>query len=260
MTTKPTIGILYVGIGPYIRLWDDFYSTCKKNFCPELTKHYYVVTDAQIEHGEDVTLVHQDNLGWPCNVVFRYLFFLRIKELLAQYDYLFFFNGNTRFRKCVAPEEFLPTEEEGGLIALTWQQGTENPDNYGFERRPESAAYTPFGTKSIYLQSGITGGRTTEYLQLLERCHDMTMADFQKGIIPVSHDESIYNKYMVGRPAKLISSLYGKPSQRDRGHTAKIVFQRKEDILGRSWLRRYKNRPHTNTWFRKLLRKLGLVS
>lgn len=260
MATEATIGILYVGIGPYIRLWDDFHATCEQYFCPELSKHYYVVTDAQMEGGGPITIIHQDNLGWPCNVVFRYLFFLRVKEQLARHDYLFFFNGNTRFRSLITPSEFLPSQEEGGLVGLTWQQGTENPDTYGFERRPESGAYVPFGTQSIYLQSGITGGRTAEYLQLLERCHEIALADFQKGIIPVSHDESVYNRYMVGRQKKLLSSVYGRPSQRDKKHTAKIVFQRKEDILGRNWLRNYKGREHTNTWLRKLLRKMGLVS
>ena len=254
-----TIGILYVGIGAYIRFWDDFYTTCERFFCPNSQKHYYVVTDSAVEEKANVTTIHQDNLGWPGNVVFRYLFFLRIKDMLKEYDYLFFFNGNTRFRATISEEEFLPTEEEGGLISLTWKTGTEDPDTYKFERRPESAAYIPYGTKGIYLQSGMTGGITKHYFELLQTCHDMTMTDFNNGIIPVWHDESIYNKYMINRKSKLLTSEYGRPLQRDKKHTAKIVFHRKEDILGRSWLRHYKGREHTNTWFRKLLHKIGLT-
>lgn len=254
-----TIGILYVGIGVYIRFWDDFYSTCERFFCPNSKKHYYVVTNSKMEEQENVTTIYQDDLGWPGNVVFRYLFFLRIKDMLKGYDYLFFFNGNTRFRETIKEEVFLPTEEEGGLIALTWKTGDENPDTYGFERRPESVAYVPYGTKNIYLQSGITGGSPKYYLELLQVCHDMTMVDFNNGIIPVWHDESIYNKYMLDRNYKLFNSTYGCPSQHDKKHTAKIVFLRKEDVLGRSWLRHYKKRPHTNTWLRKLLKKIGII-
>lgn len=254
-----TIGILYVGIGKYIKLWDDFYTSCEQKFCCNCQKSYFVVTDSYLTPQPNVTVIPQDDLGWPGNVVFRYLFFLRIKEQLAHFDYLFFFNGNTRFRETITEAEFLPTEAEGGLIALSWHTADEDPDLFGFERREHSVAYIPFGTPGLYLQSGITGGLTKPYLQLLETCHQMTMEDFNKGIIPVAHDETIYNKYMLGRPYRLLDSTYGRPSQRDKKHTAKIIFLRKEKVLGRNWLRHYKGRKHTNTWFRKLLCKLGLV-
>lgn len=254
-----TIGILYVGIGPYIRLWDDFYSTCEQYFCTSCKKHYFVVTDKEIGNADNLTIIHQDNLGWPCNVLFRYLFFLRIKKELINYDYLFFFNGNTRFRQEITEEEFLPTDADGGLVALTWHTADEDSDKFGFERRESSSAFIPYSTRRLYLQSGITGGKTKNYLHLLETCHEMTMEDINFGIVPISHDESIYNKYMLNHEAKLLDSTYGIPSQWDKKHKAKIVFQRKENILGRSWLRNYKGREHTNTWFRKLMRKIGII-
>ena len=254
-----TIGILYVGIGPYINLWEDFYRTCEQYFCKSCKKHYFIVTDKEIQGTDNLTIIHQDNLGWPCNVLFRYLFFLRIKQDLIKYDYLFFFNGNTRFKTEITEEEFLPTKDDEGLVALTWHNVDENSDSFGFERREESSAFIPYGTKQIYLQSGITGGKSNDYLQLLETCHKMTMEDINHGVVPIAHDESIYNKYMMNHEAKILDSTYGIPSQWDKKHGAKIVFQRKEDILGRSWLRNYKGREHTNTWLRKLLRKLHII-
>ena len=56
----------------------------------------------------------------PQNVLFRYQMFLRHKEELKHFDYLFFFNGNTEFLQIITPEEFLPTEKE----ALTVWNGT----------------------------------------------------------------------------------------------------------------------------------------
>lgn len=252
--------ILYVGIGKYIALWDDFYNTCEQYFCPDIPKEYYIVTDCCRKMPDNVTVVHQDDLGWPGNVVFRYLFFLRIKEQLRKFDYVFFFNGNTRFRRMINKEEFFPTEDEGGLISLTWKDGMEDADtDYAFERRESSAAFIPYGVKNLYLQSGITGGAVEFYIELLEKCHDMTMADICNGIVPRYHDESIYNKYMLGRKSKMLTSEYGRPSQWDKHHSAKIVFQRKEDILGRSYLRNFKKRPHTETWLRRCLRKMGVI-
>lgn len=252
----PKLCILYVGIGRYIALWDDFYDTCERYFCPDIPKHYYIVTDSLRQMPANVTVLHQDDLGWLCNVLFRYMFFLRIKEQLRQYDYVFFFNGNTRFRTTVTKEDFLPTEQEG-LVALTWKDGTEDADtDYNHERRDSSVAFIPYGVKDLYLQSGITGGRVEPYIRLLEECHAMTMKDFLNGIVPCSHDESIYNKYMLGMRCKMLSSEYGCPSQRDKNNTAKIIFLKKEKVLGRSYLRNFKKRPHTDTWLRRLLRKL----
>lgn len=253
------IGILYVGIGEYIRFWNDFYTSCEDKFCASSKKHYFIVTDSKKSFPSNVSVVHQDDLGWPGNVTFRYLFFLRIKDELEKYDYVFFFNSNTRFRQPVTEEEFLPTDKEGGLIALTWKEGIEDTDKFGFERRPESAAYIPYGTKSLYLQSGITGGKPREYIKLLEECHQLTMTDVVNGITPVAHDESIYNKYMLNCKYKLLKSSYGLPSQWDNSDDAKIVFLKKEKVLGHTYLRVYKRRPHTNTILRKLMRKLGLV-
>lgn len=251
--------ILYVGIGRYIQLWNEFYASCEKNFCPDIKKDYYLVTDASIETPDNVHIIHQDDLGWPGNVSFRYLFFLRIEDKLKEYEYAFFFNGNTRFRCVITEEEFFPKEEEGGLIGLTWKDGTEDADlDYVFERREDSVAYIPYGTKNLYLQSGITGGLTTRYIPLLHECHELTMTDFNNGIVPVFHDESVYNKYMLSRKFKLLDSTYGRASQRDKQGTAKIVFQRKEDMLGHSYLRNLKKRQHTNTWLRKLLHSIGL--
>lgn len=256
-----SIGIIYVGIGEYIRLWDDFYATCEKYFCTDCRKEYFLFSDSVPATAENVHIFHQDDLGWPGNVLFRYQFILRVKEQLKEFDFAFFFNGNTRFRAEIKESEFLPTIEDGGLVALTWQNGTENPDSeYGYERRPSSAAYVPFGTKDLYLQSGITGGLTEVYLKMVEDCHILTMADLCNGIVPCAHDESIYNKYMLGRQFKLLDSTYGRASQRDKNHSAKIIFKRKEDVLGRSYLRTLKKRPHTNTWFRRLLRKINLVN
>ncbi len=253
------IGILYVGIGEYIRFWNDFYSSCEDKFCVLSKKHYYLITDNNGSFPSNVSVIHQDDLGWPGNVTFRYLFFLRIKHEIEKYDYVFFFNSNTRFRKSVTEDEFLPTDEDGGLIALTWKDSFKDADKFAFERRLESAAYVPYGTRAFYLQNCITGGKPKEYIMLLEKCHQLTMIDVNNGIVPVAHDESIYNKYMLNCKYKLLHSTYGIPSQWDKLKKAKIIFLKKEKVLGNSYLRQNKRRPHTNTWLRKLMRKLGLI-
>lgn len=254
------IALLYIGIGKYASLWDDFYRTCQLNFIPGEEKHYFFVTDRTgMSVPENVTLIFQEDLGWPCNTMFRFMFFLRVKEALRQYDYLFFCNANTRFVKPVKKADILPSKEDGNLLMLTWQPLDGDPDTFPFERRKESAAYVPFGTKQLYYQGTLNGGAAEEYIDLFERCHKAAMQDFECGYIPTAHDESILNSCMMGYKCKIVESEYGRPEHRDKSHTAKIVFADKDKIFGRAYLRSFKRRPHSNTLIRRVLRKLHVV-
>ena len=44
------IGILYVGIGKYIRLWDKFYSSCESLFLPQYEKKYFTKVSHPLKH------------------------------------------------------------------------------------------------------------------------------------------------------------------------------------------------------------------
>lgn len=49
------IGILYVGIGKYIRLWDKFYSSCESLFLPQYEKKYFIFTDYPLKSSTNCT-------------------------------------------------------------------------------------------------------------------------------------------------------------------------------------------------------------
>ncbi|MBO5233090.1 MAG: hypothetical protein J6B33_02135 [Prevotella sp.] len=255
------VALLYIGVGRYSCFWEEFYNTCERNFLPEAEKHYFFATDmeAQLKVGNNVTLIHQEDLGWPCNTMYRFMFFLRVKEELRNYDYIYFCNANTRFKAPITPQEIVPTNEDGGLLMLTWQDMNADPDTFPFERRPQSAACVPFGTRQIYYQGTLNGGSCEEFIKLLEGCHEIVDRDFHNGYVPTAHDESALNAYMQGRKCKLVDSTYGRPEHRDKRHTAKIVFATKEKVLGRSYMRHFKKRGHSDTWLRKLLKKMGLI-
>ncbi len=250
------VALLYIGIGKYSCFWDGFYSSCEQNFLPDAEKHYFFVTDKERPAQSNVTLIYQEDLSWPCNVLMKYMFFLRVKEQLRNFDYIYLFNGNSYFKQVITPEEILPTEKEGGLTMLTWQPKDGNPDTFPFERREVSAAYVPFGTRQPYYQAGLMGGIASNYIKLLEACNELIQADFKKGIVPVWHDESVLNRYMIKRKCKLLESEYGRPEQRDKKKDAKIIFIDKDKVLGRTFMKRYKNKAPSRNRLTKQIKKL----
>lgn len=250
------IGILYIGIGRYACFWPEFYKSSEQNFVAEAEKHYYVFTDKdEIQPQERVEVFHQDDMGWPCNSLMRFKMFHRIKERLQDNDYLFFFNSNAKFLAPVQAQDILPLDEDFSALCIE-----DNPEKMSFESRTASAAYVPRSEAKYYFSGALNGGKRDAYLQLIEACDQIVDTDLRNGLMPLWHDESVLNGFLFGKRVKVMYRNMGKPANWSEPKDAKIILRRKEDVLGRSWLRNYKGREHTNTWLRKLLRMMGLVS
>ena len=181
-------------------------------------------------------------MGWPKNVLFRYQMFLRHKEELKHFDYLFFFNGNTEFLQIITPEEFLPTEKEA-LTGLEWHTYRNKPlRKYHYERRKNSQAYIPYNSGEHYYQGGLIGGESKAYIELLEQCSLMTETDLKRNITARWHDESYLNKYLLDKQIKILSTEYGRPQEWTVPPTPKIIFRDKNAILGASYICSLKKR------------------
>lgn len=209
------IAILYIGTGRYTIFWDEFYHSCEKHLLKNCEKHYFFFTDSkEFASNDKVTIVPQENLGWPLIGALRYKILNKVKEELKDYDYAFFFNGNMEVIHEVKEEELLPTEEEGFIVAPLHSCNKRIKTNYEFdyERNPKSTSYIPYGEGKYYFHSGLIGGRIQEFLEMLNICEKMMDDDLKNNIIPKVHDESVFNKYVLTRPYKILSNNYIHPT------------------------------------------------
>lgn len=254
------IGILYIGIGKYVLLWDGFIKSAEKYLFPDAEKHYFVFTDRDDHIKEckinidNISIIHQDDLGWPKNVLYRYKMLLTIKEELSDLDYLFFFNGNTIFNRTIYTHELVPTQEENYISCLYWHYfyaGKLN-DTFPYERNKESTAYISYGKGKFYYQAGLVGGRSTEYLDLLEWGKTAVEEDERNGIVSV--DEPYLNRYLLDRePVKVLNTMYGKPEEWIFPLKSKIVFRDKDRVLGNEYMNNLKGNISKKKFFLKQL-------
>ncbi|MEQ8739914.1 MAG: hypothetical protein RID59_15395, partial [Hoeflea sp.] len=87
------IAILYICTGSYRVFFDGFHASSEEHFLPGHDKTYFVFTDAPLDREyPGVVTVHQDNLGWPGNTLDRFTVFTRVRDQLADFDHVFFFN------------------------------------------------------------------------------------------------------------------------------------------------------------------------
>jgi len=135
------IAILYICTGKYTIFWEPFHRSCELYLLPDAEKHYFVFTDGRIpSYDERIHRIEQKNLGWPNNTLYRFRMFWGIREQLAHFDYIYFFNANCEFFAPIGIE-FLPSAEEGIAVVRHPCFFNSIPDEMTYDRNPKSKAY-----------------------------------------------------------------------------------------------------------------------
>lgn len=193
------IAVLYIGIGKYIEFWNEFYQTAEENFLPQTEKEYFIFTDRTEAVNQEINIhvIYQKSLGWPYNTLKRFHFFKGIKGQWENFDYIYFFNANVSFAARIS-EDILP--DANGVVVI------EHPGYHGkkkaklpYEAKKESLAYVPLSKRNIYVQGAVIGGGNKAFMELVDTIDNMTEQDLEKGIIPIWHDESYLNRYILDR-------------------------------------------------------------
>lgn len=226
------IAILYICIGEYRVFWEEFFDSSERYFLPLHKKEYFVFADSPPLYQGQNAQIHfypQENLGWPLNTLKRFEMFLRAKDALQDFDFIFFFNANAVFIRPIG-EEFLPLQE--GLLVVE-HPGFYNakPDAFTYDRNPKSLAYIPCGEGEVYVCGGINGGKTKAYLAMIEELARRVEVDLANGVIALWHDESHLNAYIhQNKDYKLLDAGYCYPHW-EIPFEKKIYLRNKEEYF-----------------------------
>ena len=230
MSKMKNIAILYICTGKYDIFWEDFYKTSEKYFLNNSEKHYFVFTDAQSIYDENCDRVHkiyQKTLGWPYNTLMRFNMFKGIEEKLKEFDYIFFLNANMLFVDYVG-EEILP-KEEGLLVAKHPAFYDKDVDEYPYDRNEKSLAYIPYGQGDVYVQGAFNGGKSRDFLQLINELDKNINIDLDNDVIALWHDESQLNRYIVNKPGvRILEPMYCYPCGMEVSYPKKIYAVSKQ--------------------------------
>lgn len=236
------IAIVYLAIGKYDVLWDEFYQSCEKYLFPEAMKHYFVFTDSERLLALDfpnVSLSFREDGEWAMNALAKYDCMLSVREQLETFDYFFYINANYKLLESVYCNEILATVDNGYLSVLSFGFFADrHPDTYAYDRNPRCRAYIPYGKGFRYYQASFYGGRVSEMLALAVWCSESIHIDLSNGIMALWHDESYLNKYLLERHPKIISMAYCKPEEFDGA--SKAILRDKNKILGKNNVDRLK--------------------
>lgn len=190
------VGILLVATGKYITFFEQLYKSFEKHLFPGTEKIYFVFTDAvDYPFPENVLNFYQKFEPFPAPTLQRYHYFNKIEDTITNLniDYLFYSDVDMRacntISKSILPEYLLGVYHPGFY-------NTGNPRGTP-ETRQESRAYISPKIDFKYIAGGFQGGRTDVYLESIRVMKNAIDVDTDNDIIPIWHDESIWNKFMV---------------------------------------------------------------
>lgn len=212
----------------------ELVESCENLFLESHDKKYFVYTDSDLAPlgdfvGSDkIIKIHQERLGWPYDSMMRFHMFSAFEKILSDVDYLFFMNANMKVVSKV-DDSILPANNKCGIVA------TEHPGYYGknvphpHESNPNSLFFVKLNNRSKYFQGCFNGGRSKEFLKMSRVLKKRMDIDLKNGIIPIWHDESAMNWYLVGKDVHVLHPTYAYPEYCDGEIIKKSLLEKNSD-------------------------------
>lgn len=224
------IGIITIATGKYSIYVPDLVQTCEEFFLKNYEKTYYVYTDSEIsafKGAEKVIKIEQEKLGWPYDSMLRFHMFTEFSEILLENDYIFFMNANMKIVSEVDPS-ILPEENSCGIVA-TLHPGYYEKSDLPYENNTRSEFYVPLNKRNLYFQGCFNGGITSKFLEMSKILKDKMDIDMKNNIIPIWHDETAMNWYLVEKKPKILPPIYAYPEYCDGETIKKSLIEKNEN-------------------------------
>lgn len=201
------IAILHVATRNYKYFIEPTTQSVERYFLPNIHKDYFVFTDdVDLKVSVPITTVKVEPKGFPGDTYYRYHYFLKIKEKLQEYDYIYYLDADMKVVDYVNEEvltDLLGVQHPG---FISDKRGT--PE----DKQVNSTAFVEKENIKQYCCGGFQGGSSKEYLKLSETISKNIDIDDKNNILAVWHDESHFNKYLVDNPpTKILDAGYCAP-------------------------------------------------
>lgn len=236
------VAVLYICTGRYSIFWKKFFKACEKKFLLDSEKHYFVFTDDQSILNIKDERIHpyfQEVEEWPFPTLKRFEYFLRAKDELEKFDFLVFMNGNLVVKQKIFEKDILPQNDEKLFVTQHPGYFASSSKDFPYDRNPECSAYIPEGEGKYYFAGGFNGGKSSDFIKLMELLSENINNDLSKNIIAQWHDESQINRYMYDyrESFRILSPAYLYPQGWKIPFEKKILILDKNKKGGHNFLR-----------------------
>jgi len=233
-----SIGIIFIGTGPYIEFLDGFQKRVNRFFCPKIEKKIYAFTDC-MDHSsldyKNIESIQIDHVGWPFITLHRFKFMNSISDKLRSHSHIFFIDADLWPVDDIHFSDFFDTGESHDFVAVQHPGFVDKPGTFENNKESTAFAYSGLYDLSVYRQGCFWGGTVESILAMISTCEKNVDTDTNNNIIAKWHDESHMNKYFLQNPTnvKTLSPGYATPEAPGydfvwRTHKVKMVHLNKD--------------------------------
>ena len=202
------IGFLIIATGKYTKFVQPLIDSIEKYFLPRNSKYYNIFSEQDISLIGEINyqILKIDHKPFPYPTLNRFHFFEKYKKEIIG-DQIIYIDADTLIKNPIGTEVINPSTvvQHCGFL-----------DKYGsFEKNRSSRCYIEPGHGKNYYGGGFYSYSRDNFFDLSSTCKEWIDADGRNGIIPIWHDESALNKYVLLHPAdRILSPSYHYPENR----------------------------------------------
>jgi len=207
------IGILCIATNRYKEFIQPLIESIEANFLTahDVTIHLFTDDLIQLKTGLKVEQTIIPSYKFPEATLYRYRIFLQ-KDYAD--DYLFYLDADMRVVAAIGDEV---------LNDITCVR---HPGYYrgggSWETREDSSCFVAQQDRLKYFAGGFAGGKTDVYLPACQVMSQWIDTDLSNGIMPIWHDESAWNKYLVLHKHVELTPSYCMPEARGKREYCKV--------------------------------------
>ena len=193
------ICILTIATNKYIQFVEELYNNIEEHFLNGHDIEGIIFTEHEVEVSDNIKVSQIEHEPWPMPTLKRYNYFMKEAEHISKYDYCFYFDVDMGLVAKVGDEVL------SDLVATMHPYQSFSPkEQRSYDRNPLSLAYVSPGDEGEhYYAGGFNGGKTEEFLKMSKVISDRVTKELERDIIPLWHDESHMNRYLIDNPPSL---------------------------------------------------------
>jgi histo-blood group ABO system transferase len=205
------IAIITIATGKYISLFNNLQKSIFDKFLTDYEKTIFLFTDNDYDQTNNIKVKKILHLPWPLNTLLRFNYFDIINDELKQYDLIYYIDSDIIVHDVVDKEIFPNNSNEIVCSEHFW----EFKCSYPYENNKNSIAYVDVNDPNFnpeYCQACFFGAYKDVFLRMADDLRSNINLDLKNNIISKWHDESHFNKYILNKPKKILTSSYTHPS------------------------------------------------
>lgn len=199
------VALCVVATGRYTEFLPALLESAGKLFLPGEARAFVVFSDQEFTPpampGVDLYLFTVKHEPWPGATLHRYHHLHDQGLWFADkgFTHVFMIDADMVFVREVG-EEILPEKPDGLTATIHFGFVNKPRRAWTYEDRPSSMAYVHPELGKRYYAGGFQGGARAGYMKACKRMAYAIDADAKKGIVARWHDESHWNRHLIGSP------------------------------------------------------------